>query len=76
MRERQVRGVRTRGRTAAGAREWYGIEDYRPLAGGAGRADDADLGALAMVGGRMGFGFSEFPARPAVVAVTSLFRGA
>jgi hypothetical protein len=76
VRERQVRGVRTRGRKAARAREWYGTEDYRPLAGGAARVDGAGLGALAKLGRRMDFGFSEFPARPAVVAVTSLFRGA
>lgn len=69
-----ARAVRTRGRTADGVREWYGIRDYRPLAGGSATVGGADLGPLAVVGRRMGFGFSEFPARPAVVAVTSLFR--
>jgi hypothetical protein len=67
-------GVRVRGRTVAGAREWYVLEDHRPVTSGSGTAGSQDLGSVAAVGRRMGFGFSEFPARPAVVSVTSLFE--
>jgi hypothetical protein len=66
--------VRTTGVTRTGRREWYAIHDLR-------RAD-----ARATVGGvdlgqpapcpPAGFGFSEFPAVPALVRVTSMFAPA
>jgi hypothetical protein len=67
-------GVRVRGRTAEGAREWYVLEDHRPVVAGSGCADGEHWGDVAAVDRRLGFGFSEFPARPAVVSVTSLFE--
>ena len=64
-------GVRTTGITLAGAREWYAIHDLRG-ADAVASIDGIDLGAPE-AGAPAGFGFSEFPARPAIVRVTSMF---
>jgi hypothetical protein len=69
-----ARGVRTRGVTAAGIREWYAIHDLRPIARAQAWLDGEDLG-LPAAAGPAGFGFSEFPERPALVRVTALFEG-
>jgi hypothetical protein len=69
-----ARDVRTVGVTAAGAREWYAIHDYR-RARADGRVDGVDLGPAAP-GPPARFGFSEAPAQPAVVRVTSMFEPA
>jgi hypothetical protein len=69
-----ARGIRVRGRTAAGAREWYVLEGHRPITSGTGAAGALDLGSVTVVDRRMGFGFSEFPVRPALVTVSSLFE--
>jgi hypothetical protein len=66
--------VRTVGVTAAGAREGYAIHDYRG-ARAVGRIDGVDLGP-ATPGPPARFGFSEAPAKPAVVRVTSMFQPA
>ncbi|CAN5684408.1 hypothetical protein BH18ACT17_BH18ACT17_02180 [soil metagenome] len=62
-------GVRTTGRTLAGTREWYAIHDFRTAAATA-TIDGVTLGPPAP-GAPAGFGFSEFPAEPALVRVTS-----
>ena len=67
------RGVRTRGVTAAGTREWYAIHDLRPLVRGRATVDGEDLGHM-MSAHAAGFGFSEFPGRAALVRVTALFE--
>ena len=69
-----VRGVRTTGVTFAGAREWYAIHDLREADAEA-SIDGVDLGAPAACP-PAGFGFSEFPAQPAIVRVTSMFAEA
>lgn len=67
------RGVRLCGTTAAGVTEWYGIEDVWLLAGARGEAGGRDLGAMTSVARPAGFGFSEFPVRPSMTTVTSVF---
>jgi hypothetical protein len=66
-----AKGVRTTGVTLAGAREWYAIHDLREADAEA-SIDGVDLGAPAACP-PAGFGFSEFPAKPAIVRVTSMF---
>ena len=67
-------GVRTTGVTLAGAREWYAIHDLREADAEA-SIDGVDLGAPAACP-PAGFGFSEFPAQPSIVRVTSMFAEA
>lgn len=62
--------IRARGRTRAGAREWYAIHAFRSAKARA-WLDGVDLGE-AVPAGPSGFGFSEFPPMPAAVRVTSL----
>ncbi len=69
-----VDGVRLAGRAPGGQREWYGIDDYRALTGGALRVDGRDAGALADLRGDLGVGLSAFPTRPALVNVTTLIE--
>jgi hypothetical protein len=64
--------VRTRGRTAGGAREWYAIHDYRPALKARATLDGAALGPVTDDVPAAGFGFSEFPGRPGTTRVTSL----
>jgi hypothetical protein len=64
--------VHARGRTRTGAREWYAIHDFRDARASAsvhGR-DPGPVGPCAPAG----FGFSEFPSRPAIVRVTSIIE--
>jgi len=65
--------VRTRGRTAGGAREWYAIHDFR--AGTATASIDGLALGPTMPTEPAGFGFSEFPNESALVRVTSIFDG-
>jgi hypothetical protein len=65
-------GIRARGRTRDGAREWYAIHAFRRAAARA-RLDGCDLGAC-VPARPSGFGFSEFPAVASAVRVTSLFE--
>jgi hypothetical protein len=65
-------GIRARGRTRLGAREWYGIHAMRTARASA-RMDGRDLGP-AVPARACGFGFSEFPPMPAAVRVTSLIE--
>jgi hypothetical protein len=65
-------GIRARGRTRRGAREWYGIHAMRTARASA-RIGGEDLGP-AVPARPCGFGFSEFPPMPAAVRVTSLIE--
>jgi hypothetical protein len=60
-------GVRSYGKTPNGMREWYRIEEYRPIVGALASIEGRDLGALRPLHPRLGVGFSEFPQQPAVV---------
>lgn len=66
-------GIRARGRTRTGAREWYAIHAYRTARARA-SIDGVDLGST-VPARAAGFGFSEFPPHPAAVRVTSLIEG-
>ena len=68
-------GVRTRGVTAEGVREWYAIHDLRPIVVSRAWVDGEDLGPTVRAD-PAGFGFSEFPERPALVRITALFEDA
>ncbi len=65
-------GIRARGRTRTGAREWYAIHAFRAATAGA-SLDGVDLGPT-VPARTCGFGFSEFPPMPAAVRVTSLIE--
>lgn len=65
-------GIRARGRTRAGSREWYAIHAFR-LATARAAIAGVDLGE-AVSAPACGFGFSEFPPMPAAVRVTSLIE--
>ena len=62
-------GIRARGRTRVGAREWYAIHALRTARARA-TLEGNDLGP-AVLARPCGFGFSEFPPMPAAVRVTS-----
>ncbi len=66
-----VRGVRTRGTSRHGRREWYGATDQHRVAGVAGTLDGHDLGDLADLWPPVRFGFSSAPRRPSLVAVAT-----
>lgn len=68
---RAAKGVRTRGRTLAGRREWYCAQDMRHITSVDARFDGADLGELQPVDPAVGFGFSSVPAAPSLVRVLS-----
>jgi len=65
-------GVRSTGVTLAGTREWYAIHDFRAAEASA-SIGGSDLGHPAPCGPAR-FGFSEFPAVPALVRVTAIFE--
>ncbi|AZM51623.1 hypothetical protein DMA15_02675 [Streptomyces sp. WAC 01529] len=64
-------GVRTRGSTIGGRREWYGARDLRPIRAVTAAFEGTDLGALAPVEPPVRFGFSSVPRNPAVTRVTT-----
>lgn len=69
-------GVRIAGTTASGRREWYSIEDHRPLVDGRLRLDGRDAGYLTELRPGLGVGISDFPRHPAMVNVTTLIEPA
>lgn len=71
---RALMGVRPYGVSPTGVREWYRADSYRPLTRAAGTLDGVDLGAMAPIDPPGGFGFSEPPRRPAMVAVRPLLH--
>ena len=66
---RSATRVHTRGRTAAGRREWYCAQDLRHITSVEARFDGTDLGELRPVDPPVGFGFSSVPAQPSLVRV-------
>ena len=66
--------IRIRGRTPGGVRERYCIHDVRSAASVRASVDGVDLGPPTPPTSPAGFGFSEFPPRPALVRLTSLFE--
>ncbi|MDQ4145101.1 MAG: hypothetical protein M3198_15445 [Actinomycetota bacterium] len=68
------KGIKLRGRTRVGARQWYGIQDYRPVLNGGATVAGADLGALGAALNPAAFGFSEFPKKASALWVTSLIE--
>jgi len=65
--------VHVRGHTRNGAREWYAIHDVL-AADATARLDGRDLGETSSTPVPAGFGFSEVPATPSIVRVTSLIE--
>jgi hypothetical protein len=63
--------VRTRGRTNARRREWYGVRDMRPVGWVSAVFEGLDLGALAPVEPPVRFGFGSVPRKPTLTRVTT-----
>ena len=64
-------GVRTRGRTAAGRREWYAAHDLRAVAAVTARWQGRDLGELCDVDPPVRFGFGSTPRRASIASITT-----
>lgn len=73
---RGAAGVRAYGVSPSGVKEWYCVDEYRPVVSGAARFQGRDLGSLGSLDPPALFGFSEFPARPALVRCAPLLEGA
>jgi hypothetical protein len=69
-------GVRTRGRTRDGRRQWYGAHDLHSLSAGDATLAGRDLGALRAVHPPVGFGFGSVPRRPSLVHLTTIVEAA
>lgn len=68
-----ARGVRASGVAPGGQREFYGVADYRPVEHATLTLDGVAAGAMRDLG-HLGIGLSSFPARPAVVHVTTMVQ--
>ncbi|MEV4917397.1 hypothetical protein AB0K47_11365 [Streptomyces tirandamycinicus] len=68
---RVLPGVRTRGRSGTGRREWYGARDLLPIVSARAVFEGAELGPLAPVEPPVRFGFGSVPRKPAAVRVTT-----
>jgi hypothetical protein len=68
---RLMPGVRTRGRSGLGRREWYGVQDLLPVVTADAVFEGVDLGPLAPVEPPVRFGFGSVPRAPAVVRLTT-----
>ncbi|MFJ7586777.1 hypothetical protein ACIQZO_05135 [Streptomyces sp. NPDC097617] len=64
-------GVRTRGSSRPGQRQWYAARDLHVITSAAASFEGADLGPLAPVAPPVRFGFASAPATPALVRVVS-----
>ena len=69
-------GVRLAGVTPGGRREWFGVDDYRPLSEGTLRVEGDDAGAMVPLQPGLGVGLSDFPSRPALVHLATLIEAA
>ena len=69
-------GVRTRGRTRDGRRQWYGAHDLHPIVAADATLAGRDLGALRAVHSPVGFGFGSVPSRPSLVHLTTTIEAA
>ncbi|RST16337.1 hypothetical protein [Streptomyces sp. WAC05950] len=68
---RLMAGVRTRGSSRPGCRQWYAAGGLWPITTARASFDGTDLGALAPVVPPVRFGFASAPASPALVRVFS-----
>jgi hypothetical protein len=73
---RLLPGVRTRGRTRDGRRQWYGARDLHLLVAATATLAGLDLGALRPVHPPVRFGFGSAPARPSLVHLTTTIEAA
>jgi hypothetical protein len=71
---RLLPGVRTRGRTRDGRRQWYGAQDLHPIITADAALSGRDLGALRAVQPPVGFGFGSVPGRPSLVHLTTMIE--
>ncbi|KOG50123.1 hypothetical protein ADK75_18270 [Streptomyces virginiae] len=69
-------GVRTRGSSRPGWRQWYAARDLQVITSAVASFAGTDLGALAPVVPPVRFGFASAPATPALVRVVSTVEGA
>ena len=72
---RVLPGVRTRGRTRDGRRQWYGAQDLHPIVAADATLEGRDLGTLRAVDPPVGFGFGSVPSRPSLVQLTTIIEG-
>lgn len=68
-------GVRAAGIVPGGQREYYSVDDYRPVVAGELSVDGRDVGALGPLPADLGVGLSAFPTVPAVVYVGTIIDG-
>ena len=71
---RLLPGVRTRGGTRDGRRQWYGARDLHRIVAARATLGGRDLGALGPVRPPVGFGFGSVPGRPSLVHLTSVIE--
>jgi hypothetical protein len=71
---RLLPGVRTRGRTRDGRRQWYGAQDLHPIIAADAARHGRALGALRAVYPPVGFGFGSVPSRPSLVHLTTMIE--
>jgi hypothetical protein len=71
---RLLPGVRTRGRSRDGRRQWYGAQDLHPIIAADAALHGRDLGGLRAVQPPVGFGFSSVPGRPSLVHLTTIIE--
>jgi hypothetical protein len=67
-------GVRTRGRTRDGRRQWYGAQDLYPIIAADATLDGRGLGTLRAVHPPVGFGFGSVRSRPSLVHLTTMIE--
>ena len=68
-------GVRTRGTSGGGRREWYAALDLHRISSVSARLDGTDLGDLQPVSPPVRFGFGSTPEQPALVRVLTQIAG-
>ena len=71
---RLLPGVRTRGGTRDGRRQWYGARDLHSIIAARGTLHGRDLGALGPVRPPVRFGFCSVPDRPSLVHLTTIIE--
>jgi hypothetical protein len=71
---RLLPGVRTRGVTPDGRRQWYAARDLHPVTAARATLHGHDLGPLRPVHPPVRFGFGSVPARPSLVHLTTMIE--